>query len=282
MKGRNNLKIVYFGSDVFLEVFRYLLQNHEILALYTYHNDEDYFNERNLVHLAHLNKIPVHYGQISEQEMTEWIDRDGCELFLVAEYSHKLPIPCHPAFRGINFHSSLLPEGRSYYPIECTMERELDHGGITAHKLISALDKGEILAQRRFPITAKDDSIDAYLYSGKAAKEMADEILSDFDHYWSHGITQNETLPYWNRPDTEELILRHDMTVDAARMIYRKFNKMTMVEIDGQAYYVDGFFTGNATIGTGDENIIFVRDNRVLYGVADGHLRLDIQPISTR
>lgn len=256
-----------------------MLQNHEILALYTYHNDEDYFNERNLVHLAHLNEIPVHYGQIKETEMTEWIDRDGCELFFVAEYSHKLPIPCHPAFRGINLHSSLLPEGRSYYPIECTMERGLNHGGITAHKLISMLDKGEILAQRRFSITSCDDSIDAYLYSGQAAKEMTEEILTDFDNCWRHGIPQKETLPYWKRPDSVDLMLGHDMTVDAARLLYRKFNKMTMVEIDGQDYYVDGLLTGNATIGKGDEDIIFVRDNRVLYGVSDGHLRLDIQPV---
>ncbi len=49
------MKIVYFGSDVFLDVFRYLHENHEILALYTYHMEEDYFNEHNMVQLAHLS-----------------------------------------------------------------------------------------------------------------------------------------------------------------------------------------------------------------------------------
>ena len=38
------MKIVYFGSDVFLDVFEYLHLNHEILALYTYYMEEDYFN----------------------------------------------------------------------------------------------------------------------------------------------------------------------------------------------------------------------------------------------
>ena len=41
------MKIVYFGSDVFLSCFEYLAGGHEILALYTYHNEEDYFTENN-------------------------------------------------------------------------------------------------------------------------------------------------------------------------------------------------------------------------------------------
>lgn len=276
------MKIVYFGSDVFLGVFRYLLKFHEILALYTYHNDEDYFNERNLVHLAHQHDIPVHYNQISETEMIEWIDQCGCELFFVAEYSHKLPVPSHAAFRGINLHSSLLPEGRSYYPIECAMELGLDHTGVTAHKLTNELDRGAILAQRSFSLTVHDDSVDAYLYSGQAAREMTEEIMTNFDRYWQRSAQLDKMLPYWKRPDAEVLTLRHDMTVHEAQALYRKFNKMTLVQIDRQAYFVDGFHAGNATIGRRDEDIIFVRDNRVLYGVTDGHLRLDIQLVPTR
>lgn len=274
------MKIIYFGSDVFLGVFCYLLQNHEILALYTYHNNEDYFNEKNIVCTAQCHGIPVHYEQISEAEVTRRIEQDGCQLFFVAEYSHKLPVPCYSAFRGINLHSSLLPEGRSYYPIECAMERELGYGGITAHKLTSDLDKGDILAKRSFPLTAQDDSIDAYLYSSQEAREITEEIFSDFENCWKCGVPQKEIMPYWKRPDIEVLTLYHNMTLEQARETYRRFNKMTVVEINGQLFYVDGFSTGNADIN--DRKVVFVRDNRVLYSVTGGHLRLDIEAVPTK
>ena len=40
------MKVVYFGSDVFLSCFEYFVEKHQVLALYTYHNDEDYFTHR--------------------------------------------------------------------------------------------------------------------------------------------------------------------------------------------------------------------------------------------
>ena len=55
------MKIVYFGSDVFLSCFEYLLEKHQVLALYTYHNDEDYFTEYTIVQRARELGIPVHY-----------------------------------------------------------------------------------------------------------------------------------------------------------------------------------------------------------------------------
>lgn len=264
---------------MFLDVFRYFLENHEILALYTYHNDEDYFNENKIIHIAKQYGIAIHYEQISEEEMTRYMEQDGVSLFFTAEYSYKLPIPCNPTFRGINLHSSLLPEGRSYYPIECAMERGLDYGGVTAHKLSSNIDEGDILAERSFPITAQDDSIDAYLYSSHAARAIVEEIFADFENHWQQGVHQEKRLPYWKRPDAAVLMLRHDMTPEQARETYRKFNKMTMVELDGKNYYVDAFSTGNAEIG--ERKVVFVRDNRLLYSVMSGHLRLDIEAVPT-
>lgn len=272
------MKIVYFGSDVFLDVFRYLHENHEILALYTYHMEEDYFNEHNMVQLAHLSGIPVRYGQITEQEIERYIE-DGCGLFFVAEYSHKLPVPADERFRGINLHSSLLPEGRSYYPIECAMERGLKSSGVTMHKIAESLDQGDILASAQFEINPEDDSVDIYLKSGRKALSLVKELMEDFERFWSLGTPQTEKRPYWKRPKQEVMILNHGMTVAQAGQVYRCFNKMTTVTIDGRSYYVDGFSAGSVHLGPDDGCNLFVRENRVLYGVADGHLRLDLVPV---
>lgn len=118
------MKVVYFGSDVFLSCFEYFVEKHHVLALYTYHNDEDYFTEYAIVRRAGELGIPVHYEAISPEEIRRYFTEEGCELFFIAEYDRILTLPEElPAFRGINTHSSLLPQGRSYYPIEGAMER---------------------------------------------------------------------------------------------------------------------------------------------------------------
>ena len=62
------MKVVYFGSDVFLSCFEYFVEKHQVLALYTYHNDEDYFTEYAIVkrplrgHLAGGDPAVLHGG----------------------------------------------------------------------------------------------------------------------------------------------------------------------------------------------------------------------------
>ena len=63
------MKVVYFGSDVFLSCFEYFVEKHQVLALYTYHNDEDYFTEYAIVKRAEELGIPVHYEAISPEEI---------------------------------------------------------------------------------------------------------------------------------------------------------------------------------------------------------------------
>lgn len=160
------MKVVYFGSDVFLSCFEYFVEKHQVLALYTYHNDEDYFTEYAIVKRAGELGIPVHYEAISPEEIRRYFTEEGCELFFIAEYDRILTLPEElPAFRGINTHSSLLPQGRSYYPIEGAMERELSCTGVTMHKVAQRLDSGDVLAQHTIDITADTDSIDVYLQS---------------------------------------------------------------------------------------------------------------------
>lgn len=225
--------------------------------------------------MARVHNIPVHYHTMESNEMQRWID-EGCELFFVAEYSHKLPVLADVRFKGVNIHSSRLPQGRSYYPIECAMERQLDETGVTLHKLASTIDSGDILAQRSYPIEQNDDSIYIYLKSAQNALEMTKKVMADFEKAWRTATPQQQSQPYWKRPSAELMTINHNMTVAQAKEIYRRYNKMSVVIINGRLYYIDGFSTGNVIIESGDKNIIFVHKKRILYGLKDGHVRLDI------
>ena len=87
------MKVVYFGSDVFLSCFEYFVEKHQVLALYTYHNDEDYFTEYAIVKRAGELGIPVHYEAISPEEIRRYFTEEGCELFFIAEYDRILTLP---------------------------------------------------------------------------------------------------------------------------------------------------------------------------------------------
>ncbi|MBO4331167.1 MAG: hypothetical protein J5827_03740, partial [Oscillospiraceae bacterium] len=221
------MDIVYFGSDVFMSCFEYLAERHNILALYTYHNNEDYITEFSVTRRARELGIPVRYEAVSP-ETTRQFFKNGCSLYFVAEYDRIIDIPEDlPYFRGINIHSSALPEGRSYYPIEAAMERGLTRTGVTMHELKPRLDSGPILAQRLFDVTADMDSIDVYLRCGAYAAEMTEELFRDFEAEWAGERAQEARLPYWKRPDDEKLTLRHGMDRAEAAGVFRRSNSMT-------------------------------------------------------
>lgn len=274
MEEADFMKIVYFGTDVFLSCFRYFAECHEILALYTYHNDEDYFTEYRIVKEAKRLGIPVHYEDISEETTCRYFEEEGCRLFFVAEYNRILPVPKDlPAFKGINMHSSLLPEGRSYYPIEAAMERDLKVTGITMHEIASKLDGGAVLDSYKVEITPDIDSIDIYLRCAKGAEMMIRRMMENFEEEWNAARKQPEdrNYPYWKRPDKEKLTITHQMTLKEARDCFRRYNQMAQVEIGGREYYIRALDTGTAPVA---EDVRAIKEDMVLYQVKDGHLRL--------
>lgn len=271
------MKVVYFGSDVFLSCFEYFLQEHEILALYTYHNNEDYFTEYAIVEKAREHGIAVYYEPISPERIARYFMEEGCELFFVAEYSRILHIPADlPQFRGVNIHSSLLPQGRSYYPIEAAMDQGLARSGVTMHKIFQELDSGDILAQRTIEITEDTDSVDVYLQCGVFAREMTELVMENIDQYWETAQPQQRKCPYWKRPDAARMTLDHQLSRQEACSKFRKYNSMTQVQLNDSWFYVTALEEGT---GPMDREVRFLSPTRLLYRVKDGHLRLHICPM---
>ena len=269
------MNIVYFGSDVFLSCFEHIAENHHILALYTYHNDEDYFTEFSIARRAKELGIPVHYEDVSP-DVTRRYFAEGCRLYFVAEYDRLIRIPDDvPGFRGVNIHSSALPEGRSYYPIEGAMERGLKRTGVTMHELKPQLDGGAIVDQRIFDITPDMDSVDVYLTCAAFAREMTEKALSDFDAAWDAAKTQTERLPYWQRPADEKLTLAHEMRLADAADAFRRYNSLTQVRLGDRLYYVSALAAGKTALFAPE---IQLAGDRWLYAVRDGHLRLTVHP----
>ena len=246
-----------------------------MLALYTYHNDEDYFHEYSIAAEAKENNIPIHYEAINEEELRRLFNEEGCELLFSAEYDRIIRIPEDlQHFRGINIHSSLLPAGRGYYPIEAAMERGLERLGVTMHKLFTKLDQGDILAHHEVELSSDMDSIDVYLDNAAYMREILPDVIANIDVYWAEARPQTEVMPCWKRPDDSLLTLRHDMSRREALNVYRSYNSMTQLETDGVWYYTVCMTAGAAPI---DRAVLWLSDKLLLYRVSDGHLRIVVQ-----
>lgn len=270
------MKIVYFGTDVFLPCFRYLAEREEVLALYTYHNDEDYFTEYQIVREARSRGIPVAYGRIPEDRVRRYFEDEGCGLFFSAEYGYIIPIPAGLAsFRGVNVHSSRLPEGRGYYPIECAMERGLSRTGVTMHKVVSETDAGDVLFQEPIAIAPEMDSVDVYLESSGRALEMTKRLLADFEGEWNAARPQGCLGERWAKPAGDGRLLDHGMTVAEAMATHRRFNQMTLVRLGGRLHHVVTIEPGRAALPTSE---VGIAPGRFLYAVSGGHLRLTALP----
>lgn len=268
------MKIVYFGTDVFLPCFRYLADREEVLALYSYHNDEDYFTEHEIVREARSRGIPVTLGRIDEERVRSFFEKEGCELFFVAEYNYVIPIPADLVrFRGLNVHSSLLPEGRGCYPIECAMARGLRETGVTMHKIVPQVDTGDVLFQSRIGISPEMDCVDVYLESSRRALELTKRLFADFENAWAAACPQGRIGDFWAKPSRDLMTIDHGMTVAQAMAVYRSYDKMTLVRIGGRLYHVVAAERGRATLICPE---IEVSDGHFLYEMADGHLRLAV------
>ena len=175
-------KIVYFGTDVFLPCFRYLAERVQILALYTYHNDEDYFTEYEIVREAKALEIPVVWGRIDEARARAFFGDEGCELFFSAEYGYIIPVPEDlPQFRGVNLHGALLPEGRGYFPVEVTLARHPAESGVTLHKIAPELDTGDIIDVERFALGPEMDSMDVCIRNRQEGLALTKRLMVVFE-----------------------------------------------------------------------------------------------------
>lgn len=271
------MNIVYLGTDVFHSSFEYLLNNHNILALYTYHADEDCLTEYGIVKRAKENGIPVIYTPINADDVSKYVKEMDCDLFFSAEYSYYIPVLDDERFKGLNLHCSLLPEGRSYYPIECAMHQGREEFGVTMHKLVEKIDAGEIISGVKITRPEITDSVDVYIACDNAALKMTENLMENFDEVWNFAKMQDSLMPMQKRPDQSTMMINHDMTVSKAQEVFSKYNQMTQVVIDETEYFVVSVMFGKVTPASLE---YMTSDNSVIYSLSDGNARMILRKVN--
>ncbi|MDD5641507.1 MAG: formyltransferase [Syntrophales bacterium] len=108
-------------------------------------------------------------------------------------YMLKKPLLDLPRVGALNLHGSLLPRYRGRCPVNWVLIHGERETGLTLHYMVEKPDKGEIVAQKRVPITPEDTALTLFARMTAAAEELMEEIYPQLRAGTAPRVPQDQT-----------------------------------------------------------------------------------------
>ena len=110
-------------------------------------------------------------------------------------YRHMLkkPLLDLPRLGALNLHGSLLPRYRGRCPVNWVLIHGESETGVTLHYMVEKPDKGEIVAQKRVPITSEDTALTLFARMTAAAEDLMEEIYPQLRAGTAPKVPQDQT-----------------------------------------------------------------------------------------
>jgi methionyl-tRNA formyltransferase len=153
------------------------------------------------------NKIPVfEFANVNSQDALQTLKELNADVFVVIAFGMILSKAFLeiPRLTTLNTHSSLLPRWRGAAPVAWALIESDAETGVTISRVVQKLDAGDILLQKKTPITPEDDleSINARLsVLGAGILLEGLELLEKGKAAWT---PQDETRSCYARKLTKE------------------------------------------------------------------------------
>lgn len=214
------MKVVFFGTgDIVLPTLKYLLDNHEVVAVYTkpavmVRKKLKYNPIYNL-----LSKDIIHTPDTLKSEI-DYIKSLNADIGIVYSYGLIIPQKILNLFLYgcINIHPSFLPKWRGCAPIQRAIEAGDREYGLSIMKMDCGIDTGalysQIMVYKGYPPKA------TFLYD-LYAKQGAQEIEKFFKEYINNiPIPQKlENISYAKKIEKNELLL--DISKSAEELVFK-------------------------------------------------------------
>ena len=104
-----------------------------------------------------------------------------------------------------------------------TILKGLNESGVTMHKMVLALDEGDVILQEKVPVFPDDDLITLTQRQWSVIPKMVNTLVSDFDNLWNSAKPQVGQAEYWEMPEESEYTVTDQMNFDKADLILRAF-----------------------------------------------------------
>lgn len=125
--------------------------------------------------LAWQNNLPVYQPEDPNQpafvEVMQSLEPD---FLFSCYYRHMLKKPLLelPQKGALNLHGSLLPQYRGRVPVNWVLVHGETETGVTLHYMVAKADQGDIVAQKRVPITGEDTALTLFARMTVAASDL--------------------------------------------------------------------------------------------------------------
>lgn len=129
--------------------------------------------------LAFKNHLPVYQpDNPNDPAFVAAMARLQPDFLFSCYYRHMLkqPLLDLPRLGALNLHGSLLPRYRGRCPVNWVLIHGETETGVTLHYMVEKPDKGEIVAQKKVPITPEDTALTLFARMTAAAGELMAEI----------------------------------------------------------------------------------------------------------
>ncbi|NPV91402.1 MAG: methionyl-tRNA formyltransferase [Firmicutes bacterium] len=183
------MRIVFMGSAEFaVPALNALNPRHSILGVFT-QPDRPRGRGRQpaptpVKELALQLGLPVYQPErVKEPTAISWLQEAAPEAIVVVAYGQILPpaILAVPAKGCINLHGSLLPSYRGAAPVQWAVIHGQKETGVTTMFMDEGLDTGDILLQRRVPLTGEMTSGELYSWLAREGAELLVETLEKLE-----------------------------------------------------------------------------------------------------
>lgn len=139
--------------------------------------------------------LKVYYAEdFNKSQMIRIIKDLSPDLIFSFYYRHVIPseILNIPKLGAINLHSSILPKYRGRCPVNWQLINGEKESGVTLHYMTETPDAGDIIAQRKVPVTEDDTALSLYKKLEKSTESLLDEKIEDVVSGRCRAIPQDE------------------------------------------------------------------------------------------
>jgi len=146
--------------------------------------------------LAHDHQLPVYQPQDpNDPAFVAALQRLEADFLFSCYYRHMLkpPVIDLPRLGALNMHGSLLPRYRGRCPVNWVLVHGEVETGVTLHYMVAKADQGDIVGQKRVPITPDDTARTLFARMTVAAGDLMRECYPKLRAGTAPRIPQDHT-----------------------------------------------------------------------------------------
>jgi len=221
----------------------------------------------------------IEYDSLKDETFLESLKSLNLDIAVVCSFNYKIPkvVLDIPKDGFINVHPSLLPKYRGGNPYSAVIMNNEKETGVTLHLMDEGFDTGDILLQKKFPLSPNETMGTLFNKTNFMGLEMLIEVLQNYELGVLNRTKQPEgVFPVGNGIDDEDLFIDFNKKPDEIERFVRALNPFLNAScmfrgIHVKVYWVETAYDFKpASVPLG--HIEKIENNKMFIAVKNGYI----------